>query len=93
MSFLRIRGSSPCDPQCPQLHISYILQRLQIGCFIGYCVGNALLSYLSVTYSKPNKGCIQCAHSIGLIIFSMKAISSSDKPYLAYNWRSMSEIL
>ena len=23
--------------------------------------------------------------TIGLIIFSMKAISSSDKPYLAYN--------
>ncbi|MCI6337277.1 MAG: hypothetical protein MR802_04995 [Prevotella sp.] len=27
----------------------------------------------------------KCTHSIALIIFSMKAISSSDKPYLAYN--------
>ena len=35
----------------------------------------------------------ECDYSIGLIIFSMKAISSSDKPYLAYNWRSMSAML
>ena len=33
------------------------------------------------------------AHSIGLIIFSMNAISSSDNPYFEYNWRSMSDML